>query len=37
MTLSPRFTDVVPVAEPCWGGPGLDHVKGIERHSSDAD
>jgi len=37
MTLSARFTDVVLVTENLLGDPGLDHVKGIERHRSDAD
>lgn len=37
MTLSSRFTDVVLVTENLLGGPGMDHVKEIERHNSDAD
>jgi hypothetical protein len=37
MTLFPQFADVVLVTENPLGDPGLDQVKGIERHSSDAD
>ncbi len=37
MTLSPQFTDAVLVRDGLLGDPGLDHVKGIERHGSDAD